>query len=164
VTVRGEYWTEAARLAHAQMGQLEAALGVVRTYAPFSSADLDRLAQSDPFAEDAFLKRFEDLAEITTRSLLRAGLEGLGHNPTKLTTVVLLEQSVSTGLIDEALPVAELVRLRNRIVHDYPLVVRGRGELLLMAVQSAPTLLALTNDILNRGQALGLNEGSRHER
>lgn len=105
--------------------------------------------------EDALLKRMQNLTELCARSLPRSALLELGIDHQKRSTLEVLEEAERQGLLADSLAFAQIMRLPNRVVHDYPLGRFERGEVIAETLAAAPILLDIARNYLREGAARG---------
>lgn len=104
------------RLAHG----LEEVRGLLDGVLPFTGDDLDQLALAQRVASVALLKRIEQLEDMVGR-LARATIDWTGGDAREMTQRDVANWMEKRGLVADADHWMKLVRLRNRLVHEYPI-------------------------------------------
>lgn len=86
---------------------------------PYQGSDLEQLGVIERTASVAFLKRFEQLQDVVGRTARAIVLwEG---SPSDLTQRDIADWLEKRAVVDEAQQWMVAVRLRNRLVHEYPI-------------------------------------------
>ena len=95
-------------------------IGPLAPALPFAGGDLAALSLDERTAALAFLKRFEQLQDLTGR-LCRITIAFEGEDATELTQRDLGNWLSKDGFVGETVDWLAMSRLRNRLVHEYPL-------------------------------------------
>lgn len=113
---------------------------------PQTITDLNGLDKIQRTAARAMLKAVEQLQDIIARAL-RTVLVVEQEDLTGLTARAIADRAESVGLIENADAWSEIVKLRNRLVHDYPLDQADQLDRIIRAWDAAFRLLAMTASI-----------------
>lgn len=106
---------------------------------PSSEQAFEAMTSVQRVASTALLKEFEQL-QGTLHSLFRAMLRMLGIRLKGLYPLDIGNHMVELGVIDEPERWVTIVKLRNELVHEYPLGSTERFERVVAALTSIPFL------------------------
>lgn len=115
---------------------------------PATLAEFEALSPVGRVATTAMLKNFEQL-EDTLASLFRAILKALGQSLKGLYALDVGNRMVELGILDDAQAWLDVVKLRNELVHEYPLAAKARFGRLDRAHAAIPML----DEALRRAEA-----------
>lgn len=110
--------------------------------APFGAdgaAAMDRGTEKDVLA---FLKTFEQLQDVLANRVVRAILAATGTDASGWTARDAFLRMESIGALENAQRALDLARLRNRLVHEYPMSAARRADRINAAWSMTPALLA----------------------
>ncbi len=113
---------------------------------PTSPAMFDGLPIIARVASTAMLKQVEQL-EGGLVGLFRAVLKSLGVSPKGLYPTDIANHMTELDVLDDALEWVEIVKLRNELVHEYPLGANDRFAQFARAHAAVDTLLDATRRI-----------------
>jgi predicted nucleotidyltransferase len=102
------------------------------------AAAFDRAAQKDVLA---FLKTFEQLQDLLANRVARAALAQAALDITRMAVRDAFDELEKRGAIADARRFVDMQRLRNRLVHEYPMDDARRAERINAAWAMAPALL-----------------------
>ena len=120
---------------------LWASLDDMAAHAPLTAGRvdaLDRAAQKDVLA---FLKAFEQLQDLTSNRLIRSVLVVSGSEVARMSAIDAYNEAEKFGALEDARRFLEIARLRNRLVHEYPMDAAARAKRVNDAYALAPALL-----------------------
>ncbi|QMW22008.1 ribonuclease HepT family protein [Sandaracinobacteroides saxicola] len=122
---------------------------------PASPAAFDALDRVQRTAATALLKRIEQQQDILAR-MFRTALIADGVDIAPMTARDIANRMEKLGVIPDAAGWSALVRLRNRLAHEYPLNPHQQHQRLLDAIAAAPLLDAIHSSLADflRRQAL----------
>jgi hypothetical protein len=107
-------------------------------FAPEALAAMDRTTQKDTLA---FLKTFEQLQDVLANRLVRAILAETGTDTSGWSVRDAFNRMEALGALPDAGRALEIAKLRNRLVHEYPMSAARRAERINAAWAMAPALL-----------------------
>jgi len=140
---------------------LDEAIQLLGKGVPKTIEELSALDTVQRTAATAMLKRVEQLQDLLAR-IFRTSLGQLGADTSDWYARDFANRMERDGVLDVASAWMELVRLRNRLVHEYP-VSRTEQLLRLQEAAAARHLLTSTLDrsisFLRRNQLLEAEEG-----
>lgn len=113
---------------------------------------LDKIQRT---AAAALLKRVEQLQDIVAR-MFRTALIADGVDISGLTTRDVANRMEKLGALADARGWSDLVRLRNRLVHEYPVAIAEQFDRVASAIAAAPALHAIRADLLRFLRSQGL--------
>ncbi len=115
---------------------------------PLDGAAFERLTEEMEVALDAMLKRLENLQDILARRVFKGVLLALDEPLDGLSARDIANRLEALGALPDATQWSHLVRLRNRLAHDYPTRPSLQADRLSEAFAAIPTLLSITQGVL----------------
>lgn len=114
---------------------------------PQSVESFGRLDKIQRTAAAALLKRVEQLQDILAR-MFRTALLADGVDISGMTARDVANRMEKVGGLADARAWSDLVRLRNRLAHEYPVAVAEQFDRVASAVAAAPALHRIRIDLL----------------
>lgn len=105
---------------------------------------LDKIGRT---ATAALLKRVEQLQDILAR-MFRTALIADGVDISDMTARDVANRMEKLGALADARAWSDLVRLRNRLVHEYPVAIGEQYDRVVSAIVAAPALRRTLADLL----------------
>lgn len=122
---------------------------------PVSPAEFEKLDKVQRIAAAALLKRFEQLQDLLAR-LLRTALLADGADISAMTARDIANRMEKLGALPDAAQWSQVVRLRNRLAHEYPVSRLEQFNRLSSALAQVEVLRAAHASLLSFLQAQGL--------
>lgn len=135
-----------AQAADAVLTGLDEALDLLAPV-PATAADFDALDKLQRTAAAAVLKRVEQLQDIIAR-MFRTALIADGVDIAAMTARDIANRMEKLGALADARAWSDIVRLRNRLAHEYPVSPAERFDRLTSATAAAPALRRTLGDLL----------------
>jgi predicted nucleotidyltransferase len=108
---------------------------------PIAATEVGKLEPGLQLRIDAFLKRFEQLQDVLSNRLVRAFLIEMGDEVTSFSARDAFDRAESLGALDDAARFFDIAKLRNRLVHEYPMEDARRAKRINDAFAAAKVLL-----------------------
>lgn len=136
--------------------RLEKSLARLTPHLPLTDETLDALDDGGQEALDAFLKRYEQLADLIENRLFRglALLEGEDLTDKSKRDITMLMEKL--GVAENAAAWTACSILRNRLAHDYPTAPGDRASRINQAHAGAALLLNTLRGVEARVRSRGL--------
>jgi hypothetical protein len=112
---------------------------------PSSVDNLSRMLQKDVLS---LFKSYEQLVDLLSNRLIRAMLAVLGENTKGWSARDAVRYMESRGTIQDAQRFLELVMLRNRLAHEYPMSAEKRAQRINDTLDMADVLLRAVEPLL----------------
>lgn len=122
---------------------LELLGGVPQDAAAFAA--LDKVQRT---AAAALLKRVEQQQDILAR-MFRTALIADGVDIAQMTARDIANRMEKVGALADARAWSDLVRLRNRLVHEYPVAPAEQFDRVASAAAAAPVLVRIRRDLVD---------------
>jgi predicted nucleotidyltransferase len=127
---------------------LRLSLDDLRVIAPLSPERVWNLTRQEQKDVLAFLKSFEQLEDITVHRLIRGILDEMLIDTSRWSVRDAFDRMEKAGAIENAARFIEIARLRNRLVHEYPMDDARRAKRINDAWEAAPVLLEELNRLV----------------
>jgi len=114
---------------------------------PATLAEFQALDKVQRTAAAALLKRVEQLQDILAR-MFRTALIADGAEISDMTARDIANRMEKVGALADARAWSDLVRLRNRLVHEYPVAIGEQHDRVRSAIAAAPALHSIRADLL----------------
>lgn len=95
--------------------------------APFTALQMREMSRSEKFVTSAFLKRFEQLEDITAR-MMRTALQAAGTDTGNLQNADIGRRLERLGIIADNRAWRRVVDRRNLLAHEYPNAHEKRAQ------------------------------------